>query len=1016
MRNLNTSPSGGTVSGPGLLRLLLTVTCLAPGAHCLDPNSAIAAYFHDKWTADQGFPGGAVDAIAQTPDGYLWIGGEQGLVRFDGVSFSRMNSSAIPAAPVLGLATDSDGNLWIRLETPGLVRYSGGSFTQVVPDTNPKLGFTAMGPGSRGDVLFIRSGDALRSGDAMRSCARSLVHMQPWNAELVISTAETSDRTLWMGTRDAGLFALRNGGESHPRGLPDLKVNVLLPGRGSELWVGTDKGLVRWDGEKLTAVGVPGPLQHARVLAISSDHDQNVWVGTATGLVRIDPQGLASATTGGAEVNAVFEDREGNLWVGGTSGIERYRETLFQTYARNRQSREGGPIYVDATKRTWFGRPEGGLGWLRGAVEGQVTEAGLGHDVVYSIDGGSGEVWIGRQRGGLTLLREENGAFRARTWTAAEGLAPGVVFAVRRTREGDVWAGTLDGGVSRLSHEKLTTFTTANGLVSNTVYAIEEGADGAIWFATPNGLELFKQGRWQAFAGQDALPPARVNCLTEDSEGVLWVGTDAGLAFIRAGRVDLPRRPPDTLRESVLGIVDDAQGFLWIATTSHILRASRADLMGDFQPAMAEREFSREDGIPSLAGVRRNRSVVRGTVGSIWFSLGGGIAVVNPARLSAASAPAIVHIDSLTTGGRVLPSSQSLRIPAAGQRITLDYIGLSLSVPDRVQYRYRLDGFDPNWSEPTANRQAVYTNLNPGTYRFRVIASNSEGVWNGREAAVGIEIVPAFWQTLWFRLVMALFSMALVVVVYRLRVRRMAARLNLRFEERLAERTRIAQELHDTLLQGFLSASMQVHVVADRLPDDSTIKPALTRAVQLMRQVIEEGRNTLRGLRSQDRGSSDLAHAFSQIPQELGSRDVDRMQAAFRVIVDGQQRPLRPLLRDEVYRIGREALINAFRHSRASHIEIELDYAYGRFRVVVRDDGSGIDQRTLQTGRDGHWGLSGMRERAERIGARLHVLSKAFVGTEVELDIPAEIAFETGPSLLRRLRTWPLRGNGKHHG
>jgi signal transduction histidine kinase/ligand-binding sensor domain-containing protein len=1009
LRNSNIFRDADGVWHSGCLRAFVAVALLAPTLCGLDPNSSIAGYIHDKWSADQGFPGGAVNAISQTPDGYLWIGGDQGLVRFDGVSFSRINSTAIQAGPVLGLAVDRDGNMWIRLEKSGLVRYSRGGFEPVIPDTKPDLGFTAMGPGSRGDVLFIRP------GDPMRSSGRSLVHMSPWKTHVVITAAETSDGTVWLATRDNGLFALRSGSESQPAGLSDLKTNCLLPGHGSELWVGADRGLVRWDGHIITGAGVPRSLQHAQILALDRDRDGNVWVGAVTGLMRIDPHGVSSAADVREEVNALFEDREGNLWVGGTDGVERFRESLFQTYARDRRSREGGPVYVDASNRTWFGRPDGGLAWLKGTAEGQFTEAGLSDDVVYSIDGGSGDVWIGRQRGGLTRLEEVDGAFTARTWTTADGLASGIVFAVRRSREGDVWAGTLGGGVSRLSKGRITTYTTANGLLSNTVYAIEEGADGAMWFATPNGLESFVQGHWRPFGSQDALPPARVNCLTEDSAGVLWIGTDAGFAVMRSGRVEIPRRLSDTLRENVLGVVDDGQGFLWIATAGRIVRASRADLLEGTQAEYAIREFGPEDGMLAAAGVRRNRSAVADRLGRIWFSLRGGISVVNPTRVNTESAPAIVHIEGVTADGRVLNPELPLLIPARRQRITMDYVGLSLSAPNRVQYRYRLDGFDHNWSEPTVTRQAVYTNLNPGTYRFRVIASNSGGVWNSSEASVGLEIIPAFWQTLWFRLVGVVLSVTVIVAIYRFRLRQMAARLNLRFEERLAERTRIAQELHDTLLQGFLSASMQVHVATDRLPDDSAVKPTLVRALQLMRQVIEEGRNTLRGLRSRDHRSPDLAHAFSQIPQELAAHDVNGKATEFRVIVDGQQRPLRPLLRDEVYRIGREALINAFRHAQASRIEIELSYTSSALRLFVRDDGSGIDQKTLQAGHDGHWGLLGMRERAERIGARLHVLSRVAAGTEVELDIPAQVAYEGRPGLAGWLAKRSRRRNGKQN-
>jgi len=301
-----------------------------------------------------------------------------------------------------------------------------------------------------------------------------------------------------------------------------------------------------------------------------------------------------------------------------------------------------------------------------------------------------------------------------------------------------------------------------------------------------------------------------------------------------------------------------------------------------------------------------------------------------------------------------------------------------------------LDGFDRDWSEPTAAREAVYTNLSPRPYRFRVIARNPDGVWNSAATTIGFEVEPVYWQTSWFRVSSVLACALVIAAVYRFRLHQFGRQLSVRFEERLAERTRIAQELHDTLLQGFLSASMQLHVAVDRLPPDSPARPPLGRVLQLMAQVIDEGRKAVRGLRSSESVSLDLEHAFSRIQHELGFQE----EIGLKIIVEGQPRPLRPILRDEVYRIGREALVNAFRHSRATSVEVELEYSVKHFRILVRDNGCGIDPHVLQSGREGHWGLSGMRERAERIGARFKVWSRAITGTEVELTVPSQVAFQ----------------------
>jgi signal transduction histidine kinase len=345
------------------------------------------------------------------------------------------------------------------------------------------------------------------------------------------------------------------------------------------------------------------------------------------------------------------------------------------------------------------------------------------------------------------------------------------------------------------------------------------------------------------------------------------------------------------------------------------------------------------------------------------------------------------------------------------RRLTFHYSGLSLAVPERVKYRYMLEGFDRGWSDPVSAREAVFTNLAAGHYRFRVVATNSDGEWNGNEASLAVQIEPEFWQTGWFRSTAALGGVGLVLLFYRLRLHQLTRRMNLRFEERLAERTRIAQELHDTLLQGFLSASLQLHVAVEHVPAESPARPRLTRILELMQQVIEEGRNAVRGLRSTAGDAGNLEQALARVPEELGSPGgVD-----FRIVAEGPPRLLHPMIRDEVYRVGREAVVNAFQHAQASLIEVEIEYSARQLRLLVRDNGAGIDEQVLRSGREGHWGLSGMRERAERIGAKLRVWSRAAAGTEVELSVPGEIAFVRGAS--RRGFSWrgasgPATGKG----
>jgi signal transduction histidine kinase/ligand-binding sensor domain-containing protein len=816
----------------------------------------------------------------------------------------------------------------------------------------------------------------------------------------VTAMAETADGKVWLGTRDKGLFYMSQGQVfAAGKGLPTSKVNCLLTTENPELWIGTDGGMVRWNGAEVSSAGVPPALRHSQVLSMIRDRNSNIWVGTSGGLIRVNAQGVSvdrGRPATGRKVTALFEDREGNLWIGGPWGIQHLRDSAFVTYSRadGLPSESNGPVYVDPEGRTWFAPLKGGLYWTEGRQVESVMDAGLAQDVVYSISGRENGLWLGRQKGGLTLLRGIGGTVTSKTYTQVDGLAENSVYAVHQGRDGTVWAGTLSSGVSALRNGRFTTYTTANGMSSNTVTSIAESPDGTMWFATPNGLNVLSKGQWRVFTVRDGLPSADLNCVLADSTGVLWIGSTAGIAFLTSDHVQVPIGVPEPLHEQIFGIAEDRNGWLWIATLYHVLRVKRSGLLRSGSSDADVREYGLTDGLLGTEGVKRHQSVLADPQGRIWFSMNRGLSVVDPARATASPVPALVHVESVLVDGTAIDPQIPVRISSARQRIAFSYTGLSLSNSERVRYRYRLEGFDRDWSEPTTIRTAIYTNLSPGSYHFRVIASNSDGLWNSTEAALPFAVEPMWWQTLWIRLSVLLLGGFIIFAFYRSRLHGLARQYNMRLEERLAERTRIAQDLHDTLLQGVLSASMQLHVAVDQLAEDSPARPIMTRVLQLMGQVIEEGRTTLRGLRSSIETPHDLTASFSRIPQELGWEDgID-----FRVVVEGPSMPLRTVIRDDVYSIGREALVNAFRHSRASSIEVQLEYAANHLGVIIRDNGCGIDPEMLKSGREGHWGLSGMRERAERIGARVKVMSRPGAGTEVEVRVPGDVAFESNSS------------------
>jgi PAS domain S-box-containing protein len=787
----------------------LAAVCFAVSASAVDPTRTVSQYIHESWGTERGWPGGSITAIAQTSDGYLWIGTDKGLVRFDGLNFhqfERAHPDPILIGPVQTLLVDASDNLWILLQNTQLLRYHNGNFELIRGEA--ENGTTAMARGRSGAVLFssIPAGaltysdnqfrtlssaallaDAGRVGNGEAPEQRSppfswsydmMPDRQPPLTSLVIAMAQTDDGKIWLGTERRGLFYLQDGRvSSTSHGRVDAKINCLLPLQNSELWVGTAKGVLRWDGKQLTSAGVPSSLRNLDALSILRDRDSNIWVGTSRGLFRYNPSrvSLLNSEENTGPVTSLFEDREGNIWIGSERGLEQRRDSAFVTYSLpNLKPQSMGPLYVDTGGRIWVAPIQGGLRWLKGGKSGVVTADGIANDVVYSIAGtGKDDVWVGRQQGGLTHLRYSGNSFTAKTFKHVDGLAQNRVYAVYRSRDGTVWSGTLDRGVSALENGHFTNYTTTDGLAANTISSIAESADGTMWFGTPNGVSAMSQKGWRTYTGNDGLPSEDVNCLLQDSAGILWIATAKGLAYLSDRHVHVPRGVPESLHAPIFGIEADKNGWLWIATSDHVLRVSRDKLLSGVVKAVDVREYDQADGLESTEGVKRSRSVVSDSAGRIWFSLSSGLSVVNPSQIDDNSVPALPHIEAITADNNTANLAAFVQIPPSPGRITFEYTGLSLAVPERIRFRYFLEGFDSSWSQPVAAREAVYTNLGPGSYRFRLVASNSEGLWNGPETAIALNVAPAYYQTYWFRLSCIAVSIGLLWALYRWRVHRL---------------------------------------------------------------------------------------------------------------------------------------------------------------------------------------------------------------------------------------------------
>ncbi|HEV8042824.1 MAG TPA: two-component regulator propeller domain-containing protein [Bryobacteraceae bacterium] len=975
----------------------IVAACLVTDAPALDPDPLPSQYAREPWTTETRFPGGAVNGIAQTPDGYLWIGTDRGLLRFDGFNFRPVSFAPIATAsnvPILQLLTDAGGKLWIRPQGAFLIRQKNREF-ESVPYGLPAI--TALSIDSHGGVLV----SDVEQG-TFRFTAHEVKKLGP-SSPPVISMAETAGGKIWMGTLGDGLLFLNGGRATQVNaGLPDRKINCLLAIGSDELWVGTGTGLYRGDGKDFRRVELPPFLGMLQVLSLLRDRYSNIWAGTTRGLLRINATGISfseeNELRGDGGINVMFEDREGNLWIGGGRGLGRIRDSAFVTYSSvsDRRFEHNGSVYVDPEGRTWLAPAQGGLYVLQNGRVQPVTSIPP-NDVVYSITGRADVVWVGRQRGGLTRLRFRNGAIASQSYTEADGLAQNSAYAVYESRDGSVWAGTLNGGVSKFKDGHFTTYTTTNGLASNTVLSVLETRDGAIWFATPGGLSSFSNGQWRTYTTVEGLPSPEVNCLFEDSFGTLWSGTSAGLAFFASKRFQAPHESPDVLREQIVGMAEDKSGRFWIATSEHVLRVPRDKLLSGVVQAVDVREYDQADGLESTEGVRRSRSVVTDSAGRIWFSLSRGLSVVNPSQINDNSVPALPHIEAITADNNPVNLAGSVRIPPFPRRITIEYTGLSLAVPGRIRFRYFLEDFDNSWTQPVAEREAVYTNLGPGSYRFRLVASNSQGLWNGPETAIVLNVAPAYYQTYWFRLSCIAAFLGMLAVAYRVRLRQLSREFNSRLEGRVDERLRVARDLHDTLLQSFHGLLPRLQAAVNLLPGRaSDARHVLEAAVDDAAHAITEARDAVQDMRSSATTENDLAKAVEAMGRELAAhqRDATGDAPAFSLEVEGAAQDLHPILRDEIYRIASEGLRNAFHHAQARGIEVEIRYDPRRLRVRLRDDGIGIAADVLrQEGREGHFGLKGMRERAKGIGGKLEIWSQPGAGTEVELIVPASVAY-----------------------
>jgi signal transduction histidine kinase/ligand-binding sensor domain-containing protein len=996
----------------------LTLLLGAGSALALDPAMQISQYAHTAWHMQDGVFGGAPHAITQTADGYIWLGTDAGLVKFDGVRFVPWDPpderSAISA--VFSLLGGRDGTLWVG-SAAGLRALKND---RLIDFPNARGRINTIVEDNAGTVWVARSrtradhagGLCQVAGEQLR-CFGNADGMSLPTADPLVADGLGN---LWAGTSGE---LLRWSPKSWTSYLSkELKSNqglagvgTLAVGRDQSVWVGFDNnhpGLQRIAGGVRQRAVLPGvDVSRLRVEALFIDRHNSLWIGSADhGLYRISGNEVdhfvkEDGLTGNS-VECLYQDKEENLWVVTASGLDVFRDIKVATFstAQGLSSDHVQSVLAARDGSIWIGNSDS-LDVLRGSKVTSIrTREGLpGHRVTSLWEDHKGRVWAGVDR---TLNVYESGRFRSVPGT--DGRPLGIVTAISEDMERNIWvvAAQAPGQrVFRIADDRVMQEFNESEIPETKVLAPDPR--GGLWLGLYNGsLAHYRAGKFAIVA--TGLSPRSVLSLAADPDGSVWVATRNGLFRRSEGVVKRLGLSNGLPCEQIATIIKDHQGALWLYSNCGVVSIAASELDRWWQHPESKirtRVFDALDGA-QVALSTFLPQVSKSPDGRLWFTNDTILQSIDPRHLNDNRLVPPVHIEQVIADRKTYAAGEALHLPAHTRDIEIDYSALSFRVPQKVRFRYKLEGRNMEWEEAGTRRQAFFSDLKPGPYAFHVMACNNEGIWNEAGASLGFSIAPAYYQTGWFRALSAAAILALMWGVHRLRLGQLKREYGLRLEERVGERTRIARELHDTLLQNFHGLLLRFQAVYNHLPArPEEARKALVVALDRGAEAITAARDTVQELRSPPSVTNELSSAIAALSEELRVAQTEVLSPAVEVEVEGRERELHPILRDEIYRITAEALRNAFRHAEAARIDVAIRHGDHEFRITVKDNGKGIDPEILKQGsRSGHWGLQGMRERAEAIGADLDVWSSHGNGTEVSLRLPAMIAYSSS----RRLR------------
>jgi ligand-binding sensor domain-containing protein/signal transduction histidine kinase len=951
----------------------------------------------DQWTTVDGLPQNSVNAVAQTPDGYIWVGTFGGLARFDGIRFEpaeRIDGAGHHVDRVLALAVAPDSSLWIGTEN-GLLQYRAGRFKYFSrADGLPDSEIRALLFDHTGDLwIGTERGGAARYRDG-RFVTFGRAEGEPFDE--VSSLVEDRTGVIWLNSRGR-YFTIEHGNVTAARPKPFTDPgyqHMLLQDRDGSRWFLMKDGLAR--------IGSNGAHRfqwgYGPEIMIEQPVQGRYWLGTfGNGVLEFRPEGSGRTHTyalGNGDTTygtkSLLDAHDGNVWAGTTSnGLLRLKKNLFSTYRRtNGLSHDVTTAVMESRDGSlWVGTNCGGLDMIdparRSIRSFKTGKPGVGSDpCIYALTQDSaGVMWVGTYGGGLTRI--ENGL--ATRVGGLSRLRDSTILALFTDRSGTVWVGTGAAGLAAVKDGRIRrVYTTADGLAHDNVRAITQTRDGAIWIGTLEGLSrLDAAGKFTNYTSVNGLSSEYVRAIYEDADdkGTLWVGTyGGGLNRLRNGTITPITRAAGLPDNVVSSILDDGLGNLWMSGNRGISRVAKDQLNG-FADGTLSRVHSVLYGVADgLVKAETNGgfqpAAWKDHSGRLWFPTIDGVASVDPRDATDIPRPPSVSLGEILVDGATMSPARSLEVGPGRPNVEFRYGAVSLSSPDNVTFRYRLEHFDEHWVEPGTRRVAYYSRLPAGRYRFVVTAANRDGTWNPAEASMDVVVLAPLVARPWFLAVMSFVLALSLWAAHRTVLRTRSAAIR-------EERSRLAREIHDSLLQGFGGIALQLHAASTRLSLSPAQQPTLDRVLTMIDRTLKQAREAVWDIRLQENSSADLVIDCEQAaPRAVAGCDTE-----VRVIATGRQRRLSHTVRTECLRIVEEALSNVRKHAAARHAVVEIHFAWQSLLVTITDDGRGFDPER-EAEKPGHWGWLGMRERASRIGGRVSLTSRIGAGTVVVLRVP----------------------------